>query len=114
LAPNLNKLAQLYSTLGKYAEAEPLFRLSLAIRECGDEPTLTAPTSCPPRVFRWSPQSGRGPQPKSFVDDGNDKPTGHPTRTRGQPLQSVARPSHDRDELEAVFQIEKLDTRIGV
>ncbi len=33
LAPNLNKLAQLYSTLGKYAEAEPLFRLSLAIRE---------------------------------------------------------------------------------
>ncbi len=33
LAPNLNKLAQLYSTLGKYAEAEPLFRLSPAIRE---------------------------------------------------------------------------------
>ncbi len=30
---NLNKLAQLYSTLGKYAEAEPLFRRSLAIRE---------------------------------------------------------------------------------
>ncbi len=33
LAPNLNKLAQLYSTLGKYAEAEPLFRLSLATRK---------------------------------------------------------------------------------
>jgi len=33
LAPNLNKLAQLYSTLGNYAEAEPLFERSLAIRE---------------------------------------------------------------------------------
>ncbi len=33
LAPDLNNLALLYHTQGRYAEAEPLYKRSLAIRE---------------------------------------------------------------------------------
>ena len=54
LATSLNNLAELYRTQGKYAEAEPLYKRSLAIVEkaLGPEHRLAATLGCSgPKAF---------------------------------------------------------------